>query len=58
MDTVQPVHFWFGARPANSKFATKTVPYNNLLTELARAVLGNIGPLSWWYGAPARLVSG
>ena len=26
---------------------------NNLLTELARAVLGNIGPQSWQYGASA-----
>ena len=25
-DTVQPVYFCFGAKPANSKFATKTVP--------------------------------
>ena len=29
----------------------------NLLTELARAVLGNIGPRSWQYGPSARLVS-
>ena len=24
METVQPVYFCFGAKPANSKFATKT----------------------------------
>ena len=32
---------------------------NNLLTELARAVLGNIGPLSWQYGPrrPSRFVN-
>ena len=23
METVQSVYFWFGAKPANSKFATK-----------------------------------
>ena len=31
METVQPVYFGFGAKPANSKFATKT-------TELAWTV--------------------
>ena len=24
METVQPMYFFFGAKPANSKFATKT----------------------------------
>ena len=57
METLQPVYFCFGAKPANSKFATKTARkkknnekchiINNLLTELARAVLGNIGPRLW-----------
>ena len=28
METVQPVHFCFGAKPANSKFATKTAKKN------------------------------
>ena len=28
---------------------------NNLLTELARAVLGNIGPRSWQYGQSEAL---
>ena len=32
MDTVQPVHFCFGAKPGNSKFATKTVAYNKQLS--------------------------
>ena len=103
METVQPVYFCFGAKPANSKFATKTAKknceychssqwnyqkklkrlkffrnfkdgwrrrtfwsashwkcillsetechiINNLLTELARAVPGNIGPRSFSYG--------
>ena len=136
MQTVQPVYFCLEAKPANSKFTTKTAKtkkncecchssqwnyqkklqrlkffrnfkdgwrrrtfskrvllswrsgnfwcrnwnrhhrnpgchiINNLLTELARAVLGNIGPRSWLYVLPrpranipqysprARLVSG
>ena len=29
---------------------TECLVINNLLTELARAVLGNIGPWSWQYG--------
>ena len=28
METVQPVYFCFGAKPANSKFATKTAKKN------------------------------
>ena len=95
METVQSVYFCFGAKPANSTFATKTAKkkcetchsshwnyqqklkrltffrnskdgwrrrtffkckpgtechiINYLLTELARAVLGNIGPRSFLY---------
>ena len=79
METVQFVYFCFGAKPANSKFATKTAKkcenedeedkhflsashrkcillsgtechiINYLLTELVRAVPGNIGPRSFSY---------
>ena len=30
METVQPVYFCFGAKPANSKFATKTAEKKNV----------------------------
>ena len=35
MDTIQPVYFCLRAKPVNSKFATKTVPYNKELTNRA-----------------------
>ena len=106
MKTVQSVYFCFGAKPANSKFATKTAKkkvrklsfftlklpaearkmdeedeyflsasqrkcillsgtechiINYLLTELTRAVTGNIGPRPFSYGPccawPSRSVS-
>ena len=51
METVQPVYFCFGAKPANlqPKQQEKTVKsairiISNLQTELAEAILGNIGP--------------
>ena len=66
MDTVQSVYFCFGAKAANSKFATKTVPYNKqaCLLEPYREILAlgrgsmDLGPNNPQYGPSARSGSG